>query len=132
MGKKKDKICGFLGQDTAFEGKLSFQGAVRIDGRFSGEIETEGTLIVGQEAEVEADIRASRVLISGTVRGDISAGEKIDILYPGKVFGNIVSGVVTVEEGVVFEGKCITRKSSGQVDGKVAFLKNRPDAKNEI
>lgn len=132
MGKKTDKICAFLGQDTAFEGKLSFKGAVRIDGRFSGEIETEGTLIVGQGGEVQADIRASRVLISGIVRGDIVADEKIDVLYPGKVFGNIEASVIRLEEGVVFKGNCTTRKANGPVDGKVAFLKKRPDAKNEI
>jgi len=131
MGKKRDKISAFLGPDTAFEGKLSFQGGVRIDGRFKGEIQTEGSLIVGQSGEIEADIKASRVLIGGAVRGDIVAEEKIEILCPAKVFGNIEASIVTMEEGVIFEGNCTTRSTTGQTESKVAFLKNRPDAKNE-
>ncbi|MFP4086970.1 MAG: polymer-forming cytoskeletal protein [Desulfobacteraceae bacterium] len=132
MKKKKEIISAFLGPDTEFEGKLSFHGAVRIDGRFKGEISTDGTLIVGEGGEIQAEIKACRVLISGEVRGDIVAREKIDIVSPGKVFGNIEAAVVTVEEGVFLEGNCVTRTHDAEGDSKVAFLNQQSEAKNEI
>lgn len=131
MKKKKETISAFLGQDTEFKGNLSFHGTVRIDGRFRGEITTDGTLIVGEHGEIEATVEASRVLISGVIRGDIVARKSIDILSPAKVFGNIKAAVVTVQEGVLLEGNCITRTQENEGDGKVAFLNQRSDTKND-
>ena len=124
MKKIRDQINAFLGKETEFEGKLSFTGAVRIDGRFKGEIFTEGTLIVGETAVVFSDIRASLIIISGEVRGNIVAKRKIEIHSPGKVFGNIKAPAVTIEEGVIFEGNCQMQKQSEALDKKVAVLPN--------
>ena len=77
----------FFGNDTEFEGKLSFSGAVRIDGSFKGEISTKGTLIVGETANIEAEIHASHIIISGEVRGSIVAENKIEAHAPGKIIG---------------------------------------------
>ncbi|MBN2032292.1 MAG: polymer-forming cytoskeletal protein [Deltaproteobacteria bacterium] len=104
--KKKDEINAFLGKNTALDGKLSFTGSVRVDGQFKGEISGDGSLIVGDSAKVEADVRVSYLIISGEIRGSLSAGEKIEIHAPGKVFGNIEAPVVVMEEGVVFDGHC--------------------------
>jgi cytoskeletal protein CcmA (bactofilin family) len=123
MKKIKDQINAFLGKDTEFQGKLSFTGAVRIDGRFKGEIFTEGTLILGEAAVVESDIEASHIIISGEVRGNILAKSRIEIHAPGRVFGNIQAPVVTIDEGVVFEGNCQMQIQSADVDRKVAILK---------
>jgi cytoskeletal protein CcmA (bactofilin family) len=122
MKKIKDQINAFLGKDTEFQGKLSFTGAVRIDGRFKGEIFTEGTLILGEAAVVESDIEASHIIISGEVRGNILAKSRIEIHAPGRVFGNIQAPVVTIDEGVVFEGNCQMQIQSADVDRKVAIL----------
>ncbi len=122
MKKIKDQINAFLGKDTEFQGKLSFTGAVRIDGRFKGEIFTEGTLILGEAAVVESDIEASHIIISGEVRGNILAKSRIEIHAPGRVFGNIQAPVVTIDEGVVFEGNCQMQIQSADVDKKVAIL----------
>ncbi len=122
MKKIKDQINAFLGKDTEFEGKLSFTGAVRIDGRFKGEIFTEGTLILGEAAVVESDIEASHIIISGEVHGNILAKSRIEIHAPGRVFGNIQAPVVTIDEGVVFEGNCQMQIQSADVDKKVAIL----------
>ncbi|NIR15621.1 MAG: polymer-forming cytoskeletal protein, partial [Desulfobacterales bacterium] len=86
--KRKDQINAFLGKDTEFEGKLSFNGAVRIDGRLKGEIFTEGTLIVGESAVIASDIHVSHIIVSGEIRGNIVASDRIEIHAPGKVFGN--------------------------------------------
>ena len=122
MKKIKDQINAFLGKDTEFEGKLSFTGAVRIDGRFKGEIFTEGTLILGEAAVVESDIEASHIIISGEVHGNILAKSRIEIHAPGRVFGNIQAPVVTIDEGVVFEGNCQMQIQSADLDKKIAIL----------
>jgi len=106
MKTSKEEINAFLGKDTEFEGKFSFTGAVRIDGKFSGEIESNGTLIVGESATITAQIHVADIIISGEVRGDIFAENKIEINVPGKLFGNIQTPKLVIEEGVVFEGNC--------------------------
>lgn len=123
MKKTKDEIKAFLGRDTEFEGKLSFTGAVRIDGRFKGEIFTEGTLIAGETAVIDSNIHASHVIISGEVKGKIVAEKRIEIHAPGKVLGNLKAPSITIDEGVVFEGNCQMQKQSEGVDKKkVAVL----------
>ena len=104
--KKKDEIKAFLGRNTEFDGKLSFTGTVRVDGRFKGAILGDGTLIVGDSAEIQADVRVSHLIISGEIRGSLFAEERIEIRSPGKVFGNIQSPIVVIEEGVIFDGQC--------------------------
>lgn len=119
---KKDEINAFLGTNTAFDGKLSFSGAVRIDGRFKGEIHTEGTLIVGETAVIECDIVVSQIVISGEVRGNITAHNRIEIKAPGKVFGNIEAPAVVINEGVLFEGSCKMKDISQANDQKLVAL----------
>ncbi|HUV59548.1 MAG TPA: polymer-forming cytoskeletal protein [Desulfatiglandales bacterium] len=106
MKKSKYEINAFLGKDTEFEGKLSFTGAVRIDGKLSGEIFSNGTLIVGESAVIKAQIHIADMVISGEVHGDIFAEKKIEITVPGKLFGNIKTPKLVLEEGVIFEGNC--------------------------
>lgn len=106
MKKSKDEINAFLGKDTEFEGKFSFTGAVRIDGKFSGEIFSSGTLIIGESAVIEARAHVSDMIISGEVHGDIFAENRIEINIPGKLFGNIQTPKLIIEEGVIFEGNC--------------------------
>jgi len=93
-----------LGRGTTFEGKLIFHGAIRIDGHFKGEIISDGTLVVGQEGMIEADMQLSYVVISGEVHGNILADQRVDLKAPAKVFGNIQAPVVVIDEGVIFEG----------------------------
>ncbi|MBW1612515.1 MAG: hypothetical protein B6I32_00510 [Desulfobacterium sp. 4572_20] len=106
MKKTKDEINAFLGKDTEFEGKFSFTGAVRVDGKISGEIFSNGTLIVGESAAIKAQIHVADIIISGEVHGDILAEKKIEITVPGKLFGNIKTPKLVLEEGVIFEGNC--------------------------
>jgi cytoskeletal protein CcmA (bactofilin family) len=136
MKKDQDQINAFLGRETEFEGKLSFGGTVRIDGRFKGEIASEGTLVVGETAVLECDIRCARILISGEIRGNIFAQERVEILSPGKVFGNMQAPVVVMTEGIVFDGYCRMRPENGfevatREDKKVALLAKSPPQKKE-
>ena len=120
--KNKDQINAFLGKDTEFEGKLSFKGFVRIDGRFTGEIFSEGTLSIGETAVIRSDIHVSHIIISGEIRGNIIADNRIEIHAPGKVFGNIQAPAVIIEEGVIFEGNCRMQKIDKDQDKKLAVI----------
>lgn len=111
--KRRDEINAFLGKNTEFEGKLSFSGTVRIDGRFKGEILSDGTLIVGDDAVMESDIQVSQLIVCGEVRGNLCAAEKIELHPPGKVFGNIQAPAVVMDEGVIFEGCCRMKEIKG-------------------
>ena len=120
--KNKDQFIAFLGKDMEFEGKLSFKGTVRIDGKFTGEIYSEGTLSVGETAVIRSDIHVSHIIISGEIRGNIIADNRIEIHAPGKVFGNIQAPAVIIEEGVIFEGNCRMQKIDKDQDKKLAVI----------
>ncbi|MFH0844231.1 MAG: polymer-forming cytoskeletal protein [Pseudomonadota bacterium] len=104
--KEREKVIAFLGKDTDFKGRLTFYGTIRIDGHFSGKILAIGILIVGEGARIEADLRVNRIVIQGEVHGNIIAEEKIEILSPGRVFGDVFSPKVLIEHGALFNGHC--------------------------
>ena len=101
-----NEITTILGKGSAFDGKLTFEGAVRIDGVFSGEIRTTGTLIIGETAQVKAEIQAKTVVIEGEVHGDLEATGSIEIHAPARVYGNLATPSLEIEKGSVFEGNC--------------------------
>jgi cytoskeletal protein CcmA (bactofilin family) len=103
--KERDRSVTFLGKETEFEGTLTFHGAIRLDGHFKGEITADGSLTVGEEAMIEANIHVSYIVISGEVHGNILADQRVDIRAPAKVFANIQAPTVVIDEGVIFEGK---------------------------
>lgn len=105
MGKA-DKIRTFMGEGTEFEGKLKFSGTLRMDGHFKGEILGGGTLIVGEKAEIESDIRISTLLNSGKILGHIVAKERVELLAPGQILGNIQTPCLVLNEGATLEGNC--------------------------
>jgi cytoskeletal protein CcmA (bactofilin family) len=104
--RKSDAVSGFLGSQTEFAGKLSFSGVVHLDGDFEGEIVSRGTLVVGSGSVVCAQIHSNVLKIAGEVRGDLTATEKIELYPPAKVYGNIRTPSLVVEEGVLFDGTC--------------------------
>lgn len=93
-----------LGPESRFQGTLSFEGTVRIDGNFKGDINTGDVLVVGQGALVEAEIKCGSIVINGEVRGNITAKTAVEIHAPGKVRGNITTPVLVIDRGVIFEG----------------------------
>ena len=93
-------LTAFIDQGSEFEGKLSFRDTVRIDGRFSGEITSENTLIVGESGEIEATIRSNTIAISGIVNGDVIANRKVVLHKTAEVEGNVETPCLVVEEGV--------------------------------
>jgi cytoskeletal protein CcmA (bactofilin family) len=100
------QVTTLLGRGSEFEGKLSFEGTVRVDGKLSGEIFTEDVLIIGEGAEVRAEINVGSVIIEGMVQGNIHAKRSVEIHTPGRVRGNITTPSLFVEKGVMFDGNC--------------------------
>ena len=92
-----------------------FNGSVRIDGDFKGSIFGSGTLVIGEGAEIEADIHVDSVLVSGEVRGQIDVKKKIQIYSTGKVTGDLNVPVFSVEEGAFFEGTCHMTRNEAEV-----------------
>src|SRR3954466_2726036 len=99
------EITTLLGRGATFEGKLTFDGTVRIDGRFKGEVFSDDTLVIGEGALVEAEIDIGEVIIQGTVVGNIKAKRSIEIHAPGRVKGDLHTPSLQVDKGVIFEGR---------------------------
>jgi cytoskeletal protein CcmA (bactofilin family) len=100
-------ITTLFGAGTRFEGKLHFEGSVRIDGWFRGSIHSEDTLVIGEGAEVFAEIRVGTVIIrGGYVEGNIKAKTALELHAPGRVVGNIHSPSLYIDKGVEFQGTC--------------------------
>jgi len=99
------QLNAFLGRGCIYEGKLTFEGRVRIDGKFTGEIFSNDTLEVGPDAEIEAEIDVANCIIAGHVDGNVKARVRCDLRAPGVIVGNITAPVITMDEGVRFDGE---------------------------
>jgi cytoskeletal protein CcmA (bactofilin family) len=113
--KEEDEVRAFLGKGAEFNGKLMFSGSVRIDGDFKGDIFGNGTLVIGEGAEVEADIHVDNILISGTVRGQIDAKKSVKIYSPGQLFGDVNTPSLSIEEGAFFEGASHMTRNEAEI-----------------
>lgn len=101
------EITALLGRGTRFEGKLYFEGRVRIDGSFRGEIKSPDTLIIGEGADVEGEIDVGTVIIrGGTVSANVRAATAIELYVPARVSGSLHSPEVFMDKGVQFSGSC--------------------------
>ena len=99
------EITTLLGRGATFEGKLTFDGTVRIDGRFKGEVFSDDVLVIGEGAQVEAEIEVGEIIIQGVVVGNITAKRSIEIHAPGRVKGDLHTPTLQIDKGVIFEGR---------------------------
>jgi cytoskeletal protein CcmA (bactofilin family) len=107
------EITTLLGRGASFEGKLTFDGTVRIDGRFKGEVFSDDTLVIGEGAVVEAEIEIGEVIIQGTVVGNVKAKRSIEIHAPGRVKGDLHTPTLQIDKGVIFEGRSFMEAANG-------------------
>ena len=111
-GNKKTPALGsdenftFLGKGVDFKGIVHFEGTVRIDGRLEGEIHTKGTLVVGEQATIQGIISAGVLVCSGRINGTVTTLERIQLLKPGVLIGDIRTPVISIEDGAHFHGMC--------------------------
>ncbi|GKS56725.1 hypothetical protein YTPLAS18_02520 [Nitrospira sp.] len=99
-----DGINAFVGKGVSFKGVISYHGTVRIDGTLDGEIHTEGTLLVGEEAVLNAKVTAGTIVCKGQITGDIVAREKITLRAPAVINAGLETPMLSMEDGVVFNG----------------------------
>jgi cytoskeletal protein CcmA (bactofilin family) len=100
------EIQTVLAQGTEFEGLLSFRGAARVDGKFSGDVVAEGCLVIGEGARVRARIEVDELIVGGELEGEIHARERVELLKTARVVGSVRSPRLAVAEGGVLEGRC--------------------------
>ena len=104
---KEGTLSGFVGNGTVVTGETSFKAMLRIDGQLSGRISsTSGTLVIGTNGRVDANIEVAVATIHGTVNGDIIATQRLEFGRSAKVSGNVQSPSLMIEQGAVFEGSC--------------------------
>ena len=113
--KKGGELNGFLDHGSSFKGELEFEDTMRIDGRFNGKIVSKNELIVGESAHIDGDIHVGRIAISGTVVGKIVADQRVEIHRNGKVYSDIDTPALIIEEGAIFQGNCVMGDKKGNV-----------------
>jgi cytoskeletal protein CcmA (bactofilin family) len=122
-----EEISAYLGKETVFEGKMTFEGIFRLDGKFEGEVFESGTLIVGETAMVKGKIALNTIIINGLVEGDVYAKARVEIHSTGKVVGTLFTPILIINEGGILEGNC---KMKGMLDKKednIDLSSQKPD-----
>ena len=115
ISKKEEKsIKAYMGEDTIFNGSLTFDGAVRIDGKFEGQVKTNDTLIVGETGDLNADVTAGVLIAKGRINGTIIASERVEIHSTSRIVGNIRTPSFKVEVGAVFDGHVDMTSTDGK------------------
>ena len=109
---KEGRLSGFVGHGTTLTGETDFHAMLRVDGRLIGTVSSEaGTLIIGTNGQVDANISVAAALVNGAVNGDIYASEKLQLGRTARVLGNIQSPKLIIEEGAILEGSCSMLKA---------------------
>ena len=114
---KEGTLSGFVGGGTVVTGEANFKAMMRVDGHLSGRVSsTSGTLIVGANGKVDANIEVANAVIHGTINGDIIATQRLELGRAAKVNGNIQTPSLIIEQGAIFEGSCKMVQMSAAVD----------------
>ena len=109
----KEELNAFLGSNTVYEGKLVFEGSVHIDGKFTGEITSEGTLVIGKGAVVYGTFNVGELMLSGQLTGDVVAKRRVVVHSSGVLEGRLRTPSLLTEEGGIIEGQ-ITMRAPAQ------------------
>jgi cytoskeletal protein CcmA (bactofilin family) len=105
-GARTGELNALLGKGSSFEGKLLFEGSVRIDGKFTGEIISTDTLIIGEGADVKGEIQVGTLVVVGDYNGNAKASKSVELRAPAKVRGTLTTASISIERGVFFDGNC--------------------------
>ncbi len=117
VSTRSGEMHTLLAKESEFEGKLTFQGQVRIDGKFSGQIFTrspEDSLVIGETARVQAEINVGTLIVIGTVEGNVKVNRSLELKRNGRIKGNIEAPSLSVEPGAIFEGSCKMESIGGK------------------
>ena len=119
-------IIAFVGHGVEFKGMLTYKGSVRIDGQFDGEIQTDDTLYIGDQATVTAQIRAGSVIASGRITGNITARERVELKSPAVIEASLQTPKLSIGTGVVMNGD-ITMRVPGAAIPEKQVVRHVPD-----
>jgi len=108
-------LNGFLDAGSHINGELHFEDTFRVDGKLTGKVVSKGDLVVGEQGEVEGDIEVGRVFVSGVVRGNINASSRVELTAGGKVYADLDTPSLVVEDGAIFEGQCRMKSQASKV-----------------
>ena len=111
-GGEGSKLNGYIDKGSHVRGDLAFDDAFRIDGHFEGKIRSGAELILGDAADVTAQIEVERLSVNGLLKGSVRASQRVEILSKARVFGDISTPVLRVEEVAVLQGSCQMEESS--------------------
>lgn len=106
MTTKADEFATVIGPDAEFKGDLTFQGGVRIDGRFEGTIETKGKVFVSKTGQVKAEVHAHELALEGRLEGNLTAEDRVELRATGQMHGDVRASKLQVVEGATFVGRC--------------------------
>ncbi len=132
------ELNGILDSGSHLTGELHFEQTFRVDGRITGKVISNGDLVVGERGEIEGEILVGRAFIAGTVRGRIETRRRLEISAGGRVFADLVTPALLIEDGARFEGKCamerpeetapsaaMAEEPGAKVVGRIAAVKER-------
>jgi cytoskeletal protein CcmA (bactofilin family) len=115
---RQSDLNGFLDSGSHMEGELRFDTSFRVDGKFTGSVVSEGDLMVGEGGEIEGELSVGRIFVSGTIRGTVRASRRVQIAPSGKVFADLETPSLEIEDGALFEGRCaMTREGESSGTG---------------
>jgi len=106
MKPGSENISVFLDKNTVFEGKMTFEGVLHLDGKVEGEVFNSGTLILGETAVIKGKLGVNAIIINGRVEGEVNAKERVEIHSKGKIYGTIFAPILVIQDGGIFEGDC--------------------------
>jgi cytoskeletal protein CcmA (bactofilin family) len=112
------ELNGFLDRGSRLDGELHFENSFRIDGKLTGKVTSEGGLIVGESGEVDGEIVVGRALVSGTVRGRVRAAQRIQLAPTARVFAELHTPTLIIEEGALFDGRCLMTREDKPREGR--------------
>ena len=113
-GDATGDLSGFLDRDTDLTGELNFKDTLRIDGKFQGSVRTGKSLVIGESADVNAEIDVDAIFISGKVQGKVRARERVELHRTARVDAELHTKILVVEEGAQFEGQCSMKTVSAK------------------
>ena len=129
LGKKSTeqinaKISSVIGSDMVVDGNIRAKEAIRVEGKVTGDVETDGALIISAGGAVKGNVKGSSIIIGGSLEGDLCSGGRTEVASTGKVIGNIRTKSLIVDENAVFQGQCIMNAEG------LASLSGTPAAEN--
>lgn len=106
-------VDAHLGKGVKISGTIVFSGSAEVEGQIDGEVKASDRLVIGEAAVLKAKVTGIEIVVKGTVHGDIVASKRLILKKPAKVVGNLTAALLSIEEGVSFEGKCSMGSTTG-------------------